>query len=109
MRKSFINILIVVLLLFGVDSYASKSFTIYSLPQMAEDDYKLEEFTLKLYEQTKFDKLTSSKLFEIAGIGVPITIAGIIVKQEDNRFSNYDKVLERSHFCSFDEIGRAHV
>ncbi|MBP3353518.1 MAG: phosphatase PAP2 family protein [Bacteroidales bacterium] len=103
MRKSFINILIVVLLLFGVDSYASKSFTIYSLPQMAEDDYKLEEFTLKLYEQTKFDKLTSSKLFEIAGIGVPITIAGIIVKQEDNRFSNYNKVLERSHFCSFDD------
>lgn len=103
MCKSFINILVVVLFLFVADCYASKSLTIYSEPQKADEGSELEECTLNLYEQTKFDKITSSKLFEIAGVGVPIVVAGVVVKQEDNRFTNYNMGFERNHFCSFDD------
>ena len=54
------------------------------------------------------DKLSSSSLYQMTYVGVPLTVGGIIAKSEDAHFRN----LRNGYLPRFDhhaEIGRAHV
>ena len=103
--KGALRHIIVVLILFGVSPlYAVKNITIYSTPdkdettQLFSNDKKIE-----LYQHTKFDKLSSTKFFEITGTAIPMIVGGVAIKAEDNRFTTYSLLSPRENKFKFDD------
>ncbi|MBR5532094.1 MAG: phosphatase PAP2 family protein [Bacteroidales bacterium] len=98
--------MIMILLLCGASSLsASDGLTIYSTPseQNVYSSQSISDFSKKLYTPTKFDKFSSTKFFEIAGLGVTLIVGGIAAKPEDNRFAAFNMTGERKTKNSFDD------
>ncbi|MBR4119364.1 MAG: phosphatase PAP2 family protein [Bacteroidales bacterium] len=79
--------------------------TIYTTPQELSTIPKdgEEKESLNIYEVTKFDHITSSKAFEITALALPMVVAGVATKPEDNRFATYQMTKTRGTKCPFDD------
>lgn len=105
------SLILLVMTMFTVQSYATQGITIYSTPDSELSIKKSESKSLvvnevednQFYKTTKLDKFSSSKFFDIAGFGIPIVIAGLSAKHEDNRFSTYTKDYPRTFENHFDD------
>lgn len=51
-----------------------------------------------------FDRFASSKFLEIAGVGIPMIIAGTATKFEDNRFGTYQRPYPPVFHSKYDDI-----
>lgn len=102
-----VSILIFILLLFirAIPLCALNRITIYSTPQELSTIPKdgEEKATLKLHKETKFDCFSSSKAFEITALALPMIVAGVATKPEDNRFATYHLATNRGTKSSFDD------
>ena len=102
-----VSILIFILLLFikATPLCALNRITIYSTPpehiSLTKEGEKKE--SLKLYEETKFDCFSSSKAFEITALALPMVVAGVATKPEDNRFTTYQSATTRGVKSYFDD------
>lgn len=102
-----VSILIFLLLLFieATPLCALNRITIYTTPQELSTIPKdgEEKESLNIYEVTKFDHITSSKAFEITALALPMVVAGVATKPEDNRFATYQMTKTRGTKCPFDD------
>ena len=107
MRKQIIALL---LLLITVKSFAYYPNTKIDSTINFSDTLKFETVDLKTrdsgktyYKTTAFDRISSSKAFEMVGFGVPVIITGLAVKPQDNRFSTYTRPYPSTFKNSFDD------
>ncbi|MBR5323865.1 MAG: phosphatase PAP2 family protein [Muribaculaceae bacterium] len=107
MRKQIITLL---LLFVTVKAFAYYPNTNITSTIRFTDTIKLETIDSKMgdlgkvyYKTTAFDRISSSKAFEIAGFGVPIIVTALAIKPQDNRFSNYLRPYPSTFKNSFDD------
>ena len=55
------------------------------------------------YKTTAFDRISTSKAFEITGFGVPVIVTALAIKQQDNRFAQYTRPYPSTFKNSFDD------
>lgn len=105
MRRVLISIIILTLLIGESSLCAVNRITIHTLPdeQTALSEIENLDNKFNLYKSTKFDKITSSKPFEILGLGLPMIIGGVAAKREDNHFVDYEMATPRTTKCGFDD------
>ncbi len=107
MRKQIITLL---LLLVTVKAFAyypnTNLFTTISFTdtvKLETPDSKIGDLGKVYYKTTAFDRITSSKAFEIAGFGVPVIVTALAIKPQDNRFTNYLRPYPSTFKNSFDD------
>lgn len=107
MRKQIITLLLLFVTVKAFAYYPNTNIT--STIRLA-DTIKLETIDSKIgdlgkvyYKTTAFDRISSSKAFEIAGFGVPVIVTALAIKPQDNRFSNYLRPYPSTFKNSFDD------
>ena len=107
MRKQIITLL---LLFVTVKAFAYYPNTNITSKIRLADTIKFETIDSKMgdlgkvyYKTTAFDRISSSKAFEIAGFGVPVIVTALAIKPQDNRFSNYLRPYPSTFKNSFDD------
>ena len=71
--------------------------------QLNQENGLKQSFEKVYYKTTAFDRISSSKAFEITGFGVPVIVTALAIKQQDNRFAQYTRPYPSTFKNSFDD------